>query len=188
MRTRHHLSPRPLLALLLLLGCGGTPRVETHASDNTASGGSATTQEVSAESGSESGTARDDRGEDAIATSADAPETPTPCPESFATAHGHCASGSPECTYPEGRCYCGERPVCSGMMRQPNPPGYVPNYSWVCAANPPDVREDGCPGVQPEVGTRCAVNHPCGYGFCGGPIFGCEDHRWRMTGFSPPPP
>ncbi|NOY90973.1 MAG: hypothetical protein GXP55_07140 [Deltaproteobacteria bacterium] len=109
------------------------------------------------------------------------------CPASFAEARGGCESGpgTSDCSYPEGECYCGEDRVCSGAVRSPMSPEM---YTWQCTPTPPEVREDGCPGMAPDGGSACSLDHSCGYGFCGGPIYSCVHGEWQVTDMVPPPP
>ncbi|RLB52885.1 MAG: hypothetical protein DRJ42_13575 [Deltaproteobacteria bacterium] len=115
------------------------------------------------------------------------PPAATGCPSTFAAAQrgGACANGPSECTYDEGSCYCGEPRRCSGAMQEPMPPAM---QSWQCRATPPEVRPDGCPGRAPDEGSPCSIARPCGYGDCGGAVYGCVEGRWQVVDFVSPPP
>jgi hypothetical protein len=123
-----------------------------------------------------------------------APPRPTEnsprCPASFAAAQraGSCAQRETmdlRCAYLEGTCACSAPQICSGVARPPAPPSA---YAWRCEARPPAIRSDGCPGVQPRVGTSCHGTRSCGYGRCGGVVLFCDAGHWRVERMIPPPP
>jgi len=112
---------------------------------------------------------------------------PVACPASYAAASvaGACdPSTAPSCTYPEGTCGCMTPPRCSGMPPRPDEPP-APT-SWTCVAKPPEVRPDGCPGVEP----RGACEHDgqsCMYGSCCVTKLTCTDGQWQ-AGLAECPP
>jgi hypothetical protein len=113
------------------------------------------------------------------------------CPATFAAASGACEPAGP-CNYPEGACHCGW-PVdqtCSGAAVDPNPPPPtepVEPMTWQCTAKPPEVRADGCPGVEP-FNRRCDVEgKQCSYGSCCVRVMTCKDGAWRETAAECPP-
>jgi len=89
------------------------------------------------------------------------------------------------CAYLEGSCACSPPPICSGVARPPAPPS---EYAWRCEPRPPPIRSDGCPGVQPRMGTICHGKHSCGYGRCGGVVIFCDHGHWQFERAIPPPP
>jgi hypothetical protein len=112
---------------------------------------------------------------------------PATCPESWGEANGACdpAVATVGCTFPEGSCYCGVTPVCSGMRR---PDDWYDNQpkSWQCTANPPEVRADGCPGTEPS-GACASEGLVCNYGDCCFQQLTCQSGQWTTTGGGCPP-
>lgn len=110
-----------------------------------------------------------------------------PCPTTFAEANkasGCYQEGEPppgDCSYPEGECYCGEPPRCSGAEWPPMPPEA---WVWVCTKYPPEVLPDGCPGQPPQFGATCDdEGKVCAYGDCVTSTYTCADGKWD---FEPP--
>lgn len=116
------------------------------------------------------------------------------CPHSIDDAESmRCGVGedrpSDTCSYPEGECSCGRRPVCSGAEEEPieNPGPEV--FVWVCRRTPPDVRPDGCPGVMPAAGAACdEVGKRCWYGECCVDPVDCTADGWSEPGMTECPP
>ncbi|MBW2262991.1 MAG: hypothetical protein JRG91_13520 [Deltaproteobacteria bacterium] len=112
------------------------------------------------------------------------------CPASFAEAKGGCVHGgqlpsSMECTYPEGECWCGETPRCSGAYMIPMPPE---TWVWNCVSPPPEVRADGCSGASPNHGDACAEEgKSCSYGDCCVLTMTCVNGQWTGAGPGCPP-
>jgi len=91
----------------------------------------------------------------ATQTSGSGGSTPSPapeCPAKYGDSGPSCDGPTPMCSYPEGDCYCGEEPVCSGVERPPVPP------RWVCVKRRPPC---------PAPGTRCKGNAQCAPWCCG---------------------
>jgi hypothetical protein len=119
----------------------------------------------------------------------DAGVAPVPegCPASFdvAVKTGACTAGAPSCSYPEGSCYCGPTPVCSGMMRPADELDKEPVY-WQCTAKPPLVRADGCPGSEPS-GACSDEGKQCSYGSCCVTQVVCKGGQWQVGMAACPP-
>jgi len=73
-------------------------------------------------------------------------------------------------------------PVCSGAERPENP--NAPTV-WNCAATPPAVRADGCPGSPPD-GACADEGQRCSYGDCCVSIYECHT-TWQLTDTQCPP-
>ena len=113
---------------------------------------------------------------------------PPGCPRSFAAAAGSCdqAVARQYCRYPEGTCYCGQEPHCGGARPSDEEMARRP-IVWVCAATPPAVRADGCPGADPE-GSACSQpGKTCVYGDCCEWRVECRAGTWTRTGGGCPP-
>jgi hypothetical protein len=108
------------------------------------------------------------------------------CPATMAEAAGTCSwEQSPSnCQWAEGQCHCGYPMVCSGAAVNPDEVPAEPP-TWQCAAWPPAVRADGCPG---EIGGRCSdEGKQCTYGSCCVATYTCVKGEWRETAAECPP-
>lgn len=114
------------------------------------------------------------------------PPLPADCPATWADALGPCdpATATSQCAYREGTAYCGVAPVCSGVPPDPEAPQGP--TSWIRSERPPDVRADGCPGVEPT-GACWSDGKVCSYGDCCFRELTCRDGGWTMTGGGCPP-
>jgi hypothetical protein len=130
-----------------------------------------------------------------VARLADAPPPPPPppngdtCPTSFSTADGECSGAqvTGTCSYPEGTCYCGVEPRCSGAVMNPDDLGVQPT-TWICTAKPPRVRPDGCPGTAPSPSDACSPSgKQCTYGSCCVSTYTCKGGTWKETAAECPP-
>lgn len=115
------------------------------------------------------------------------PPLPEGCPATYAeVGSGECdwEAVAGNCQYPEGQCYCGQPPVCSGAERDPNEFAHIPS-TWQCSSWPPKVRADGCPG---EIGGRCSdEGKECVYGSCCVATYRCERGEWQQIAAECPP-
>lgn len=108
------------------------------------------------------------------------------CPATMVEASGTCDfDESPSnCQWEEGQCLCGYPAVCSGAAVDPD---HVPSEppTWQCAAWPPAVRADGCPG---EMGGSCASEgQECTYGDCCVATYRCTRGAWQQIAAECPP-
>ena len=86
-----------------------------------------------------------------------------------------CADGT-SCTYGATRCACALRARCSGVAPRPDEP--PPVARWQCT----EPRTDGCPNVQPALGSRCTgPSAGCAYGSCSKVVFECVGGAWAQT-------
>ncbi|HLU69011.1 MAG TPA: hypothetical protein VKZ63_22165 [Kofleriaceae bacterium] len=113
------------------------------------------------------------------------------CPQAWAaiTDGDTCsAQDSPQsCDYPEGSCWCGVAPRCSGVAPHPDEERAAPTV-WNCTPTPPEVRSDGCPGSEPESGSPCAdEGKECHYGDCCITRVECTGGAWKQGTTSCPP-
>jgi hypothetical protein len=108
------------------------------------------------------------------------------CPETYGEAAGGCdqRTATNSCLYPEGHCYCGQAPVCSGVEPDPADLARRP-IEWQCTPTPPDVRADGCPGV-PDA-TCATEGQECSYGDCCFVAYRCVGGVWQEIGGGCPP-
>lgn len=112
------------------------------------------------------------------------------CPATFAEAAalGACSweEHRNQCNYAEGSCYCGVAPVCSGAAINPEEEARQPT-SWQCAAKPPAIRADGCPGEQ-NTGAACRdEGKSCTYGDCCVTTLQCRGGTWTYVDSQCPP-
>lgn len=110
------------------------------------------------------------------------------CPATFGEAQGACdwQEHRNQCNYAEGSCYCGVTPVCSGVAMNPEDEASRPTY-WQCAATPPAVRADGCPGVL-NTGAACRdAGKRCTYGDCCVTVVECRGGTWAHVDSQCPP-
>jgi len=99
----------------------------------------------------------------------------SPCPAKYGDPGPACAGRegafTVSCKYPEGDCYCGDEPVCSGVEQPPMP------AKWVCVPKRP-----ACPAL----GTSCEGQAVCAPWCCGmGTV--CKDGKWQAQMFECPP-
>jgi hypothetical protein len=87
--------------------------------------------------------------------------------------------------YAEGWCYCGVEQPCTGVDLGDDWAKDIPT-TWQCTALPPDVREDGCPGVEPS-GACWTEAQKCSYGSCCFQELTCLNGAWEITGGGCPP-
>ena len=109
------------------------------------------------------------------------------CPPSYQAASGFCAPDEDpgeECRYPEGTCHCGPTYSCSGA-RQEEPSRDT--WTWICKRHSPEVREDGCPGKNPEEKPCEQEGQECQYGSCCVHTVRCVEGTWRSLGHECPP-
>lgn len=122
---------------------------------------------------------------------ADAAPLAAGCPASWAEmpAGGSCTweTSRTPCSYPEGSCWCGAAPRCSGAAINEEELAKEPSQ-WNCTPVPPAIREDGCPGVQPSADSACAEESKrCVYGSCCVHFVQCQNGKWKDTGGECPP-
>ena len=120
---------------------------------------------------------------------ADAAPLAAGCPPTWAAmpAGGACdraASQSP-CNYPEGSCWCGAAPRCSGAAIDPEEMAKEPTM-WNCTPVPPKIRPDGCPGSSPN-GACSEEGKRCVYGDCCVETVQCQGGKW-VSGAAQCPP
>jgi hypothetical protein len=101
---------------------------------------------------------------------------------------GGCADETTSCDYPEGSCYCGLPPTCSGTDMSDDGWGKTqpPRKGWQCNAVPPAFRDDGCPGVAPE-GACSQEGQQCKYGDCCVMWVECKRGQWKRGVAQCPP-
>ncbi len=111
------------------------------------------------------------------------------CPASWVEARAAAAcdpaAATGTCAYAEGDCYCGHAPVCSGVEIDPAEIAAWPT-SWQCAAHPPEVRADGCPGRMGN-GACAQEGQACWYGDCCVMEVVCRGGAWQPGDASCPP-
>ncbi|MBP8806328.1 MAG: hypothetical protein KBG48_20015 [Kofleriaceae bacterium] len=90
-----------------------------------------------------------------------------------------------QCSYPEGSCYCGAEPVCSGVLMTQEDSARL-RVIWQCTPVPPMVRPDGCPGREPN-GPCARDGQQCSYGSCCVSHYTCRGGQWSWTGGGCPP-
>jgi hypothetical protein len=123
---------------------------------------------------------------DAAPAPPDVASEPT-CPTSHASAAGACSSYTQWCEYAEGTCACTyDVPEHCGGARLPPPKPGTPTV-WKCTPKPPEVRADGCPGVERH-GQPCSdEGKQCTYESCCFVLVTCHGGRWEETKHECPP-
>lgn len=107
------------------------------------------------------------------------------CPATFAAATGGCDPAVGSCAYAEGSCWCGVAQPCTGVDLGDEWDDDIPP-TWQCTATPPDIRDDGCPGIQPS-GACWQDAQVCSYGDCCFSELTCRNGAWEITGGGCPP-
>lgn len=100
------------------------------------------------------------------------PANAATCPARYGERGPTCMPGDfPSCSYPEGDCFCGDEPRCSGAVQEPRPP------HWVCVP-----RRKPCPAA----GTPCTGPGVCAPPCCGSGV-ACVNGTWTAQLFPCPP-
>jgi hypothetical protein len=112
------------------------------------------------------------------------------CPKTYAAlATAGCALADADkltCKYPDGHCECVMVVPCAGWAGAYEEARKHPRAFWSCT---PRVREDGCPGDAPKIGSRCTKDgQECMFGSCGGEVMVCRSGTWAVEHMIGPPP
>lgn len=112
------------------------------------------------------------------------------CPKTYAAlTKATCAipdASKLACKYPDGHCECVIAQPCSGWAGAYEEARKHPRAIWSCT---PRVRDDGCPGEPPKVGSRCTTpGQSCMFGSCGGEVIACRSGTWVVDRVIGPPP
>lgn len=113
---------------------------------------------------------------------------PASCPASFAAAKVSAGcSGIVECPFAEGTCTCTSGSYCGGTPPPPKVLEEDRRLRWVCSKKPPEVRDDGCPGVRPS-GACGSEARECQYAQgCCSVVVNCVEGQWTAGDKQCPP-